>query len=288
MENSKGFGKVFKSYSKINLFLKIISKRRDGFHNIFSYFLPLNFYDEIYFEEEKKGNFDIQTFNAYIKKEENLVFKAGIKLLKYARNEKGVRIKIFKNIPLGSGLGGGSSNCATALKFLNKYWECDLNEEELIKIGLSLGSDVPFFIKLKPAIVSGKGEKIIFKKINLKLPKKIVLFIPNFSISTRDVYFAYDKITKKVNKFNKNEYLEKLNFKNLVNDLQEPAFFVCPKLFDIYNKINSTKPEFLMLSGSGSTFWGFYKTREEEEKAKRLLTKFLKFYILSSTNFITP
>lgn len=281
MENSKGFGKAFKSYSKINIFLKILSKRRDGFHNIFSYILPLNFYDEIYFEEIEKGNFDVQTYNVDIKKEENLVFKAGMKLLKYARNERGVRIKIFKNIPLGSGLGGGSSNCATTIKFLNDFWECNLSQKEILKIASELGSDVPFFIRGRPALVSGRGEKISFRKINLKIPQSIVLFIPQISVPTKYVYLAFDKINRKIPKFNKIDYLKNLNFDNLKNDLQESAFFVFPELKSIYNKIKETRPEVLLLSGSGSAFWGFYKDNQTQENAKRLLTNFVKFYIVS-------
>ena len=281
MENSKEFGKAFKSYSKINIFLKILSKRRDGFHNIFSYILPLNFYDEIYFEEIEKGNFDVQTYNVDIKKEENLVFKAGMKLLKYARNKRGVRIKIFKNIPLGSGLGGGSSNCATTIKFLNGFWECNLSQKEILKIATELGSDVPFFIKGRPALVSGKGEKISFRKINLKIPQSIVLFVPQISVPTKDVYLAFDKINRKIPKINKIDYLKNLNFDNLKNDLQESAFFIFPELKSIYNKIRETNPEVLLLSGSGSAFWGFYKDNQIQEKAKRSLTNFVKFYIVS-------
>ncbi|MEJ5166226.1 MAG: 4-(cytidine 5'-diphospho)-2-C-methyl-D-erythritol kinase, partial [Thermoanaerobaculia bacterium] len=123
MENSKEFTVSLKSFCKINLFLKVISKRKDGFHNIFSYLMPISLYDEIYFEKIEEDRFEIETIGADIKKEENLVYRAGLVLKEYSKNKKGVKIKIIKNVPLGSGLGGGSSNCALTLNFLNKYWE---------------------------------------------------------------------------------------------------------------------------------------------------------------------
>lgn len=279
MENLKKSGEWSKSFCKINLFLKVLSKRKDGFHNIFSYIVPINFYDEIYFKEIKEG-IEVETIGAKIKKEENLAYKGALELFKYSENKKGIKIKIKKNVPIGSGLGGGSSNCAAALKYLNKFWHCKLNKIELIKIGAKIGSDVPFFIEGKPAIVSGRGEKILKKKINLNLPENIVLFIPPLSISTKEVYNAYDKL-KNEKKFNKKEFLKNLSFENLENDLQEAAFLVSPKLREFYNEIKSTKPEFLILSGSGSSFWGFYKNKEEIREAKKHLTKLLKFYILS-------
>ncbi len=280
MENLKKSGKCFKSFCKINIFLKVLSKRKDGFHNIFSYIVPINFYDEIYFEEIKEG-IEVETIGAKIEKEENLAYKGALELFKYSKNKRGIKIKIKKNVPIGSGLGGGSSNCATALKYLNKFWHCNLNKTELIKIGAKLGSDVPFFIEEKPAIVSGKGEKIFKKKINLNFPKNIVLFIPPISISTKEVYNAYDSLKKKEKRFNKKEFLKNLSIENLENDLQEAAFLVSPKLREFYEEIKSTKLEFLILSGSGSSFWGFYKNKEREREAKKHLTKLLKFYILS-------
>lgn len=286
MENSKEFTASLKSFCKINLFLKVISKRKDGFHNIFSYLIPISLYDEIIFEEIERGKFEVETFKADIKKEENLVFRAGMALKEYAKNKRGVKIKIIKNVPLGSGLGGGSSNCAIALNFLNKYWDCNLKKAYLIKIASKLGSDVPFFIDGMPAFVSGKGDKILKSKVKLKIPEKIVLFIPPFSIPTKKVYNVYDLMKKCKKRFKKSEFLSNLSFDLLENDLQEAAFEVEPKLKEMYKKIRETKPDFLILSGSGSAFWGFYKDKKREEEAKRLLTNFLKFYIVSFTNFL--
>ena len=280
MDDLKKSGECLKSFCKINIFLKVLSKRKDGFHNIFSYIVPLNFYDEIYFEEIKEG-IELETIGANILKEENLVYKGARKLFEYSKNKRGIKIRIIKNVPLGSGLGGGSSNCATALKYLNKFWDCNLDKKKLMEIGLNIGSDIPFFIDGKPAFVSGRGEKIVHKKISLKFPKKIVLFVPPISVSTKDVYNGFDILNKKRERFIKKEFLENLSFENLKNDLQDAAFFVYPKLKDVYYEIKKTKPEFLILSGSGSSFWGFYENEEKEEKAKKHLTKSLKFYILS-------
>lgn len=286
MENSREFTGSHKSYAKVNLFLKVISKRKDGFHNIFSYIFPVPLYDEVIFEEIEREKFEVETLKADIKKVENLAYKAGIVLKEYAKNKKGIKIKIIKNIPIGSGLGGGSSNCALVLNFLNKYWECNLNKRQLLKISSKLGSDVPFFIEGKPAFVSGKGDKIIKGDINLKIPERFVLFIPPFSIPTKEVYKNYDLLKKEGKRFKKEEFLSNLSFDKLENDLLKAAFLVQPKLEEIFIKIKETKPEFFILSGSGSAFWGFYRNKREEERAKRLLTNFLKFYIVSFKNFL--
>ncbi|MEJ5167061.1 MAG: hypothetical protein WHV67_08565, partial [Thermoanaerobaculia bacterium] len=164
--------------------------------------------------------------------------------------------------------------------------ECSLKRKDLLKIALKLGSDVPFFIEGVPAFVSGKGDKILKRSVKLKLPEKIVLFIPPFSIPTKKVYNAYDFLKLKKGRFKKEDFLKNLSLKSLKNDLQEAAFEVEPKLKEIYNKIRETEPDFLILSGSGSAFWGFYEDKKREEEAKRLLTNFLKFYIVSFTNFL--
>lgn len=281
MESLKKFGKCYKANAKINVFLKVLGKRKDGFHEIFSYILPIRFYDEIYFKETKRDEIEVETLNEEIKKEENLVYKGAVKLLEYAREKKGVKIIIKKNIPLGSGLGGGSSDCAVTLKFLNKFWRCNLNKKELIRIGAEIGSDVPFFIINKPAIVEGRGEIIKFKKIKLDLPNKIILFCPKLKIQTKKVYEKWDEINKKKEIFfNKNSYLKNLRIENLENDLQNPAFSLSEELKNIYEKIKETRPDFLIMSGSGSSFWGFYKNEKKLNEARGLLTNFLKFYIV--------
>ncbi|PIU83199.1 MAG: 4-(cytidine 5'-diphospho)-2-C-methyl-D-erythritol kinase, partial [Elusimicrobia bacterium CG06_land_8_20_14_3_00_38_11] len=135
-----------KANAKINLFLDILNKRKDGYHNIRTIFQEISLTDEIYVREIKNG---IKIFCAHPKvptNKTNLVYKAADLLKKHSGIKKGILIKIKKNIPVGGGLGGGSSDAAAVLKGLNKLWNLKLTKNQLAGIGKKIGADVPFFI----------------------------------------------------------------------------------------------------------------------------------------------
>ena len=144
-----------KSPAKINLYLKILKKRLDGFHEIDSAFQLIDLYDEIEIINIDSNEIKIICDPSIIKKEDNIVFKAVKALKEDYRIDKGVQISLKKNIPIGAGLGGGSSNAATVLLGLSKMWNLNISHQEMLKRGKNLGADVPFFINGENAFVSG-------------------------------------------------------------------------------------------------------------------------------------
>ncbi len=149
-----------KAPAKINLFLEILGKRDDGFHEIETIMQEIDLVDKLQFEEIEEGvRLECSNRNVPVN-EDNLVCKAAMLIQNECGIKKGVSISLEKNIPVGAGLGGGSSDAATTLKALNLLWDIGLNDEELMTFAGKLGSDIPFFIKGKTALCCGRGEKI--------------------------------------------------------------------------------------------------------------------------------
>ena len=151
-----------KSPSKLNLHLEVIRKRIDGYHDIRSAIQLIDFYDEMEFKILKKNI----VLNDQLKVKDNIVLKAASLMSRFLKKPKGVEIELKKNIPMGGGMGGGSSNAATTLLVLNKIWEINLSLAELQRIAISIGSDVPIFLSCNNSWVEGKGE--ILEQIKLE------------------------------------------------------------------------------------------------------------------------
>jgi 4-diphosphocytidyl-2-C-methyl-D-erythritol kinase len=182
--------KKYKAPAKINLFLKIIGKRDTGFHELQSVFQLIDLYDYIYIRVRKDSEINFINESCEINKQDDLGFRAAKLILKNIN--VGVDIYIKKNIPIGAGLGGGSSDAATILMAINALANISLSKRELMTLGLSLGADIPFFIFGENAWVEGIGEKL--SQINI--PDSIYyLCYPNFSIST-DLIFKSFELTK--------------------------------------------------------------------------------------------
>lgn len=150
--------------AKINWFLHVGNKRADGYHDILSLIQFIDLYDEI--EIEPHNSEIIVETELNIPQDENIAYKVASKLKKESGHKDGAKIKIKKNIPLGAGLGGGSSDGASTLIGLNKLWNLDLSIERLSEIGAAVGSDIAFFLNGPAAIVSGRGE--VVERIDLK------------------------------------------------------------------------------------------------------------------------
>lgn len=152
--------------AKLNLFLYITGRRPDGYHNLQTLFQFLDYGDTLHIEPDQSGNISLLTPVAGVSDEQNLIVRAA-KLLKQAAEtsnpllaQAGARISIEKTLPMGGGLGGGSSNAATVLVALNYLWQCNLTSNELAKLGLQLGADVPVFVEGFAAFAEGVGEQL--------------------------------------------------------------------------------------------------------------------------------
>ena len=241
--------------AKINIGLNIISKREDGFHNISSIFYPIfNCYDII--EIIKSDKFIFTSSGLKIPHKDNLCVKA-FELIQSNYNISPVHIHLHKLIPIGSGLGGGSSDASFVLKALNEIFNLDLNFKELERISLEIGSDCPFFIDNTPKIVSGKGE--IMSKIDLDLSNyKIKLIHSKIKISTKE---AFSNIKpKKIDSKLKENIFESIKDweKKISNDFEE-------NIFRKYNELQFTKQVlykkgaiYASMSGTGSTVYGIF------------------------------
>ena len=233
--------------AKINLFLKILSKRADGYHCLQSAFQLIDLYDEIYFKKRKDNKITTQYNVESIKKENDLCLKAAELILKDFN--VGVDIIVRKNIPIGGGLGGGSSDAATTLLALNELFNLNHEKNKLITFGLALGADVPFFINGINAWVEGIGEKLSPISID---ENEYLLFIPNIHISTQSIFKDF-KLTKKSIPLKIATSINDVAQDQMHNDLHVTILEKYPKLRELFNWLKEYgEPK---ITGTGSTLF---------------------------------
>ncbi|MFV5492797.1 4-(cytidine 5'-diphospho)-2-C-methyl-D-erythritol kinase [Acinetobacter towneri] len=179
------------SPAKLNLFLHITGRRDNGYHELQTIFQLIDLYDWLEFEVNDTQSIQIQGLNS-VNLEQNLIYKATQILKPYAKQATGLNIKIEKHIPMGAGLGGGSSNAATTLIVVNQLWQCGLDTQKLAELGLQLGADVPIFVHGRNAWAEGIGEQLTF--IDLA-PKQYIVLKPDCFISTQ-LLFSQKTLTR--------------------------------------------------------------------------------------------
>ena len=181
-----GYSK-FSAPAKLNLFLKIINKRSDGYHNLQSIFQLIDLQDEVFIKiRYEDTQININNSSLLIKPENDIAFKAAQLML--LDHQLGADIIINKRIPIGAGLGGGSSNAATVIMAINKLGKFNFTNTELIKSSLKLGADIPFFIHGKNAWVEGIGELLYDIKISNYI---YIVMVPNLSINTKKIFNGF-------------------------------------------------------------------------------------------------
>ena len=179
------------SPAKLNLFLHITGRRDNGYHELQTIFQLIDLYDWLEFEVNDTQSIHIQGLNS-VDLEQNLIYKATQILMPYAKQTTGLNIAIEKHIPMGAGLGGGSSNAATTLIVVNQLWQCGLDTQKLAQLGLQLGADVPIFVHGRNAWAEGIGEQLTF--IDLA-PKQYIVLKPDCFISTQ-LLFSQKTLTR--------------------------------------------------------------------------------------------
>jgi len=183
---------VWPSPAKINLFLHITGQRDDGYHLLQTAFQFLDYCDFLQFTVTEQSDIELSTPIPDVPQDQNLIVRAAKQLQQHAHCKKGAIISIEKNLPMGGGLGGGSSNAATTLVALNHLWQCHLSTEQLAEIGLNLGADVPIFIHGHAAWAEGVGEQLT--AISPAEPWYVVI-VPPCHVSTAQV-FASQELTR--------------------------------------------------------------------------------------------
>jgi len=256
------------SPAKINIGLRIIGKREDGYHNIQTIFYPLLLADVLSFEKNDKTI--LETNSDELKKTKgNLIIKAKDILENYAREKMNVRINLKKNIPLGAGLGGGSSNAAVTLKSLNTLYNLNFNYEILSKLALIIGSDVPFFLDPVASFATSRGEKI--KNIPLSLSNPILLVNPGINISTK---WAFDqvKVSRDTNTFERLSNLEVVKIEDIkqsaTNDFEDIVFNAYPEIRIIKEELYTYGATFVLMTGTGSTLYGIFSNLQKAKLAQ--------------------
>ena len=260
------------SPAKVNLTFEIYEKRPDGYHEIKSIIQPVNLFDHVKIEIDEGDGVLLNSRGIKIPNDEsNLAYKAALLYLETTEIRKKINISIEKAIPVGGGLGGGSSNAAAVLVGLNRLLNA-LDESELIEISPRLGADVAFFIKCNSAFVEGIGEKIT-TLTDFPLFHYVVIY-PKFEISTKEVYETWDTLENE-HKSEKSELeFDGLNqlFLNteeeppVFSDLEKPAFKLYPVLKTYKELMHALEAKSVLISGSGSCLFSVF--REEKPAAE--------------------
>jgi 4-diphosphocytidyl-2-C-methyl-D-erythritol kinase len=242
------------SPAKLNLNLSVLGKRIDGMHEIKTRFQLINLSDEVLIKKTLRKSISVKTnLTPSIESKKNIVFSA-IKLMSdHIGKEIHCEVDIVKNIPLGGGLGGGSSNAATALIGINFLFELGLTSKELMQLGEKLGADVPFFIFGKNAFASGIGE--ILLEDNKNIYDKYLLLFPQIHSSTKELFSKWDGLNKSAQKSLLDN--EENSFLPIFLDQNRDVKIIFHELC----KSNSFK-----LSGTGSTIFCAYNDISEIEK----------------------
>lgn len=262
------------SYAKINLFLDIINKREDNYHNIKSVMQTISLKDEI---EVIESNSDIKINCSNPKvpvDNSNTVYKAAKLIIEKYNINKGVIINIKKTIPIEAGLAGGSSNAASVIEGLNKLWKLNMCKEVKNELGIKIGSDVPYCLTGGTALVEGIGDKVT-KYQDYKCDN-ILIVKPSFSISTALVYKLMDPKYYNIYKNNKMLYYIKNNehhqvSKCIANTLEKVVERIYPEINSIKNYLIEYKAISSIMTGSGSVVYGLFANKEDMIKAKNKL-----------------
>ncbi|MEO4200527.1 4-(cytidine 5'-diphospho)-2-C-methyl-D-erythritol kinase [Acinetobacter pittii] len=261
------------SPAKLNLFLHITGRRENGYHELQTIFQLIDLYDWMIFTPTLGKEIKINGLNE-VRAEENLIYRAAQILKPHAKKFCGLHIKIEKNIPMGAGLGGGSSNAATTLIVLNQLWECGLEQEQLADYGVKLGADVPIFIYGKNAWAEGIGEHLSFIDLD---QKQFIILKPDCFISTQ-LLFSQKTLTRdsKTTKFCAYQ-LEPSNFGNNFEPLARQLYPEVEEAMQYLDQFGQAK-----LTGTGACV--FIEVTNEMNIDEILKYSPCKSYLVNSLN----
>jgi 4-diphosphocytidyl-2-C-methyl-D-erythritol kinase len=243
--------------AKINLGLNVVARQPDGYHNIESCFLPIDWCDILEIVPSESFQFSTSGLTIPGTTDSNLCIKA-FNLIQENHQIGNVQIHLHKVIPMGGGLGGGSADCAFTLKLLNELFELQLTKSELEKYASQLGSDCPFFIENKPRYVTGTGFEFADIEVNLK-GKFLALTNPNIHVGTKE---AYNQIKPKASEISIPEILkEPLSTWNsrLKNDFETSVFPLQPDIAALKDSFYGAGAIYASMTGSGATVYGIFE-----------------------------
>lgn len=282
-------GTIFiKARAKINLNLQVLEKRVDNYHNIESVFQKINLYDELFLTKTEQDGLIINTNIKKLENEDNIIYKAYMKLKEKYNQIKGVTVNLTKRIPMEAGMAGGSTDCAAFILAMNKLYNLNMSKKELEEIGASLGADVVPCFYNRAIRATGIGEKI--NEINTDFTYYILVIKPHLSLSTKEMYA---KIDTNLN----NRTLDSQSITNVVRALQTSNInLLSNNLYNTFeegvpNEISEIKRELLknsalgaLMTGSGSAVFGLFKNKEDIKSAYNKLKNKYEIYLTTSYN----
>lgn len=269
---------ILKSYSKINLSLKVLGKKEDGYHDLEMVVLPVALHDIIEIEKIKGGNTTYVTCDdlGLASMQYNLCYKAIEELRSVFGFADGFEVVIHKRIPFAAGMGGGSSNAACVISAVCKMEGIDVNDQKVLSVAKQIGADVPFFLLGKAALVTGIGEKL--KEIKCKKKYHCLIVKPKTGLSTKAIFDICDNFARTENQTaSVIEGLEKgddeLLAKNIGNDLYEPACSILPEVREIVENIKNAGVPMTAMTGSGSAVFALSTDINQLKKAAEKVYK---------------
>ncbi|MBI4373044.1 MAG: 4-(cytidine 5'-diphospho)-2-C-methyl-D-erythritol kinase [Candidatus Omnitrophica bacterium] len=259
------------SPAKVNLFLKVLGKRRDGYHELVTLFHRISLQDKIILRKIDHPSFRLITDHPKLKNpKQNLIYKAYRLLRKYASWKGGVEVKLKKRIPLAAGLGGGSSNAAFFLIGMNQLFNLGLPQKKLVQLAAQLGADVPFFLyEVNQAIGRGKGEKITPYPALKK--HWFVLVLSSFELPTSVVYRRLH--APALTRISHDATITSAFSGPLRNDLFDASCAIRPELKQLEALFDRLGARRRLMSGSGPTMFSIHKSKREAERMARLIRR---------------
>ena len=255
------------SFAKINWFLRVLGKRKDGFHELCTVFQTVSLHDNLTFSESDELKLKCSDEKIPVG-EENLIIRAANLLREEFEINEGAEIFLEKNIPAPGGLGGGSSNAAIVLISLSKLWNVKTDLEKLTKIGAKIGSDVPFFLSGGTAIGKGRGELII--PVADETEEHILIVTPDVDVSTADAFAQLNArhLTKEGSKSilqicRDDALAVDLRHSGLVNDFEKTVFKIEPEIERVKKKLLFLEAENALMSGSGASVFAVFDSLEK-------------------------
>lgn len=261
------------SPAKVNLRLEVLRRREDGYHEIRTILQRIGLYDRVSISLKGEEGISVITDSPHLPvDEENLAYRAASILLEEAEARVGIEVHIQKEIPISSGLGGGSSNAASTLMGLNRILKINFSKGRLMEIGARIGADIPFFIFERTAVATGIGEKL--EPLEIRASIWLVLVNPGWEVSTRWAYEGLNfKLTKRPIHIKLPPFFKDIGqvARILHNDLESVTIAAFPEIDAIKAELVSHGAVGSLMTGSGPTVFGLFPHNKEAERAYRKL-----------------